>query len=195
MTKIYFVRHCTPNFENKNDRERELTKDGLAARKYIVDYLKDKSIDVIFSSTYKRCIDTIKPFSELTGLPINTAENFKERNIGKWVDDFATYSANQWKDFSYKIEGGESLQDVQIRNIIELKRILKENKNQNIVISTHGTAFSTILNYYDSSFCYDSFNKIKSIMPFIASTEFSNDNMNRYQILNPCNNNVIIEMI
>jgi len=40
------------------------------------------------------------------------------------------------------------------------------------VIGTHGTALSTIINYYDSNFNHSSFNKIKDIMPLIAVFEF-----------------------
>ncbi len=32
MTKFYFVRHCAPNFNNRNDSLRELTEDGKKDR-------------------------------------------------------------------------------------------------------------------------------------------------------------------
>jgi len=35
--------------------------------------------------------------------------------------------------------------------------IISDNVNGNIVIGTHGTALSTIINYYDVSFKYEEF--------------------------------------
>jgi len=44
----------------------------------------------------------------------------------------------------------------------------------NIAIGTHGTALSTIINYFENRFDYDEFQRIKNIMPFIACIEFEN---------------------
>lgn len=35
MTKVYFGRHAEPNFNNHDDRNRELTAKGLADRKLV----------------------------------------------------------------------------------------------------------------------------------------------------------------
>jgi len=64
---------------------------------------------------------------------------------------------------------------VQERNITALKEILNENKGKNVVIGTHGTALSTILNYYNKTFGYEEFNRIKSIMPWIIVMEFKGE--------------------
>ncbi len=37
MTKIYFVRHAQPNYNNHDDRLRELTPKGLEDRKKVTD--------------------------------------------------------------------------------------------------------------------------------------------------------------
>lgn len=62
---------------------------------------------------------------------------------------------------------------VQERNIAALSDILKNNRNKNIVIGTHGTALSTILNYYDNSYNCDSFLRIIDWMPYIIELELS----------------------
>ena len=61
---------------------------------------------------------------------------------------------------------------VQERNIAALSDILKNNRNKNIVIGTHGTALSTILNYYDNSYNCDSFLRIIDWMPYIIELDF-----------------------
>lgn len=74
---------------------------------------------------------------------------------------------------------GESLKEVQNRNINALYKILKENSNENIVIRTHGTALSTIINYFDKDFSYCSFKEIKNIMPFITYMEFEGSELKK----------------
>lgn len=37
---LYFVRHCEPNYDNHNDKERELTAKGQADTRLINDFLK-----------------------------------------------------------------------------------------------------------------------------------------------------------
>lgn len=53
----------------------------------------------------------------------------------------------RWADHDYHEEGGESLAMVQERNIEALNEILSENIDKEVVIGTHGTALSTILNW------------------------------------------------
>ncbi|PID82964.1 MAG: histidine phosphatase family protein [Clostridiales bacterium] len=192
MTNLYFIRHCKPDFSELNDRHRPLTLEGLNDRSYIVDFLKDKNIDIIFSSHYKRCVDTITPFADIVRLSINEKENLRERNIGKWVENFNEYALMQWNNFEYKIKNGESLSEVQTRNIAEIKSILYENSDKNIAISTHGTAFSTILNFYDKGFGYSEFEKIKSIMPFVGILRFERDKFLDYKIVDPKDKTLIL---
>lgn len=61
-----------------------------------------------------------------------------------------------------------------------LEKVLRMNVGKNIVIGTHGTALSTIINYYDKSFDYDRFQSIKTLMPWIVKFEF--DEMNLLEI-------------
>ena len=102
-------------------------------------------------------------------------DNLRERKISNnWINNFDEYSKNQWNDFSYKLMEGESLIEVQKRNINELDSILNENIGKNIIIGTHGTALSTIINYYDKTYNYENFMEIVNIMPYIIMLEFNN---------------------
>ncbi len=51
--------------------------------------------------------------------------------------------------------------------------VLTENENKNIVIGTHGTAFSTIMNYYLPEFDCDDFFRIIDWMPYIVQLKFN----------------------
>lgn len=176
MTKIYFVRHCEPDFSIHEDLIRPLTDKGLEDSKRVVEVLKSKEIHVIYSSPYKRAIDTVKELADTLNLKVATKEDLRERTIAdQWIDDFNGFVKSQWENFEYKLSKGECLREVQERNIKALKEILDENKGKNVVIGTHGTALSTILNHYDKSFGYNEFNRIKSVMPWIIVMEFKGE--------------------
>ena len=175
-TNVYFVRHAEPNYENHNDLLRELTPKGLTDRALVTNFLSDKQISVLLSSPYKRSIDTIQNFADSNGLKIEIVEDFRERKIDSvWIDDFNAFAKQQWTDFNYKLSDGECLQEVQDRNINALTHALKQYSGQNIAIGSHGTALSTIINYYDNSFGYADFQEIRKLMPWVVRFCFEND--------------------
>lgn len=173
-TTIYFIRHAEPNYENHDDLTRELTEKGLQDSQEIVKQFQDVRIDHLFSSPYKRSIDTITPLAQFCEKEIVIVDDFRERKItDRWIEDFTGFTEKQWTDFSYHLPGGESLQQVQERNILALEQILQEYNNQTIVIGTHGTALATILNFYIPSFGLADFNRIKHIFPYMIRLEFN----------------------
>lgn len=175
MTSVYFVRHAQPDITVHDDRTRPLTAEGLRDSIAVADLLQGRNIDLLMSSPYKRSMDTIGELSKRLELEIHTDENFRERNAGGWHgDNFLEFIKKQWADFDYRIMDGENLCEVQTRNVSALKKLLSENEGRNIVLATHGTALSTILNYYYPEYDYSSFMKIIDFMPFIIRVDFEN---------------------
>ncbi len=173
MTHIYFIRHAEPNYNNHNDLTRELTEKGMADRKLVTSFLADKSIDVVLSSPYTRSVDTVKDFADTYGFEITTMEDFRERKIDScWIEDFNGFAKKQWADFHYKLSDGESLGEVQQRNISALIQVLQKYENRNIVIGSHGTALSTIIHYYQPTFLYPQFEQIRGLMPWVVHFTF-----------------------
>lgn len=64
MTKVYFVRHAEPDYNNHEDALRELSPKGMEDRKLVTKFLMDKDIDVVLSSPYKRAVDTVRDFAD-----------------------------------------------------------------------------------------------------------------------------------
>lgn len=173
ITGVYFVRHAVPNYNNHDDMTRELTAQGLRDRKLVTDFLLDKNIDVALSSPYKRAVDTIKEFADVKKLQIEFVDDFRERKVGnEWIENFNDFCKKQWEDFDFKLSDGESLKEVQRRNIRALNNALEIHRGKNIVIGSHGTALSTVINYFDNSFGYGDFNEIKNLMPWIVQFTF-----------------------
>ena len=176
MTKVYFVRHAEPNYNNRDDMSRELSAKGMVDRELVTQFLADKNIEVVLSSPYKRAVNTVAHFADNKGLNIEIVDDFRERKVDSvWIDDFTSFSKAQWDDFDYKLSDGESLNEVQNRNISALNNVLKKYQDKNIAIGSHGTALSTIINYYDKSFGYEDFERIRTVMPWIVEFTFKND--------------------
>ena len=79
----------------------------------------------------------------------------------------------QWADFHYKLTDGETLDEVQKRNVAALQDAIQLFSEKTIVIGSHGTALSTIINYFVPQFGIEDFMRIKSIMPWIVRFSFS----------------------
>ncbi|MGF7059538.1 histidine phosphatase family protein [Brassicibacter mesophilus] len=173
-TNIYFVRHAEPDISIKDDLIRPLSKKGAADTKKITNVLMNRNINAIYSSPYKRSFDTIKDFADNSKLEIIINEDFRERKVGEWVEDFKDFSSRQWENFDFKIQNGESLREVQKRNISALCEVINNNLGKNVVIGTHGTALSTIINYYNPNFGYGDFWNIVDKMPYMLLFKFNN---------------------
>lgn len=176
MTTVYFVRHATPNYQNHDDPSRELTAKGLEDRKLVTRFLWDKNISLLLSSPYRRAVDTIRDFADAKGMEIALVPDFRERKIGNgWIEDYSGFNRRQWEDFSYKLPDGESLQEVQDRNLRALRQVLAAHAGKSIAIGGHGTALSTVVHFFDPAFGYDKFNEYKDLMPWIAEFSFEGE--------------------
>ena len=100
MTRLYFVRHAEPNFDNHNDRLRELSQKGLEDRRLVTEYLADKSVDAVISSPLKRAIDTVSDFAKTYRHEIKVVEDFRER---PWIVCFSFLGRQCVKIESYNI--------------------------------------------------------------------------------------------
>jgi 2,3-bisphosphoglycerate-dependent phosphoglycerate mutase len=171
MTSIYFVRHAQPNHAWEEDRTRPLTNEGLEDSRKVTEFLRKFKINCYASSPYKRSFDTIKEIALEHGIDIIMDERFREREKGANGNNFEMFK-RRWGDFDCHEEGGESLKMVQKRNIEAILEILNNHKDENIVIGTHGTALSTILNYFEPVYCSEDFLRIIDYMPYIIRLDF-----------------------
>ena len=176
MTTIYFVRHAEPNYENHDDRHRELTEKGMRDRDAVTDYLMDKEIHAVLSSPYQRAVDTVKHFADARGMEIELVEDFRERKVDSvWIEDFNAFAKMQWADFSYKLTDGECLREVQKRNIAALMEAALRHEGKNVIVGSHGTAIGTIIHFFDPSFGYEDFRRIQKVMPMIVKFSFDGE--------------------
>lgn len=165
--RLYLVRHAESDHTIAEDAIRPLTPQGRKDVVRVTAALRDKRIRKAYSSPYTRAVDTVQDLADTLELDIAILNDLRERAVGGWVDDFLPFARKQWEDFSYKNPKGESLEEVQERNIKAVRTIIEENLGSSVVIGTHGTALSTIVNYFDPDFGFEDFHRIVDRMPYI----------------------------
>ena len=181
MKRVYFVRHAQPEYNWKEDRTRPLTEEGKKDSAIVHEFLKDKKIDAFYCSPYKRSMDTIAEAAIFFRKEIIADERLREREKGPNGNNNGMFQ-KRWADHDYHEDGGESIAMVQKRNMEALNKILSDNilsdnTNKEIVIGTHGTALSTILNFYDRNFGCEDFLRIIDWMPYIIELDFEGNKL------------------
>lgn len=68
----------------------------------------------------------------------------------QFVNDVATPARRTWADFSWSMPDGESNQVAQRRFVATVSMILDRHAGETVLISTHGTVTTLLLNAIDS---------------------------------------------
>ncbi len=172
MTHIYFVRHAQPDYRSGENRTFPLSAEGMDDRHKALAVLKNVSFDRAVSSPYKRSMDTIMPLVEALGLELTLDERLRERDNPGGSSNSHEMFRRRWADHDFHEENGESIRSTQERNIAALKDILTGYPGQTILVGTHGTALSTIINYYRPEFGFEQFLRIIDYMPYVLHCTF-----------------------
>ena len=179
MTEVYLIRHSEKyrNFNNIiNDDSFQLFNEkiilsinGEMLANKLANMEEMSNIDVVFASNYVRSIGTAKYIAYRNKIDVNIDKNFGERiyginSIDGIMDDF---NVKQWNDIDYKLPNGESRRDVTNRMYNALIRVINDYKNKRIVIVSHGTAISFLLDKWCDVFVnYNNDNKMNTKIVF-----------------------------
>ena len=179
LTCVYFVRHAESLFVKGQERTRGLSHRGFLDAQKVKYLLVKESIDYIYSSPYKRSIQTVQPLSNAIHKEIIVKEDLRERLLagdGLFTSDtFQQSKKIAYEDMNYSFCGGESSKAAQKRAMQVLTKIMNEHQGMNIVIGTHGDIMTLMMNYFDQG--YD-FNFWKSTsMPDIYKLQFKVDKL------------------
>jgi len=160
-TRIIFVRHAEA--EGNLNRvfhgwtDSSITERGHLQAQRVAQRLKDVDIDVIYSSSLKRTLQTAQYIADVKNLPIIRTDKLKEINGGDWENREweelpklwpEEYDSWESRPHEHKMPGGESMVEFQKRLIDEVKYIIDNNKGKNICIVTHGTAIRSMMCYF-----------------------------------------------
>lgn len=157
-TVLYLIRHsegCSKsvikNIQNsdsfqENNEKSILSVVGEEKARRLSELDELKNIDAVYSSNYVRCLSTAKYIAEANDKVINIDERLGERVIGD-IDgiDWYDFHQQQMKDFDYKRDGGESLNETKKRMVEAIKNILMFETDNRVAVVTHSTAMTCLL--------------------------------------------------
>lgn len=149
-TNVLLIRHG----QSRGNAERRFgghTATPLSARGHrqaelTARILKSESLTAIYSSDLARAIETARPLSNLTGLPVHGTSAFRERSVG--VMEGLTfeaaaqqhpeqYAALLRRDFEHVLTGGESYRQLLDRARQKLDEIIDQNRGGKIAVFSH----------------------------------------------------------
>ncbi|MFB4161594.1 histidine phosphatase family protein [Geomicrobium sp. JSM 1781026] len=150
-TTIYFIRHAHSPFVFGGERERPLSDQGIAEAKRLRPVLSQIRFDHVFSSPYKRAIQTIE--YALPHASISIHESLKERPIkGNYklaTDERLIALERSFKDIDFCLEGGETVREAQVRALPVIFNMIAQKDWSNVAVGTHGNIMTSIMNYFD----------------------------------------------
>jgi probable phosphoglycerate mutase len=160
-TRLIFVRHAEAE-GNKSRHfhgwtDSSITERGHLQAKRAAEALADVDIDVIYSSSLKRTIQTASYIAEAKKLPVIQSDKLKEINGGDWENKTWTELEAKWPEayetwdnspHEHQMPNGESMKEFQKRVLDEVLLIIEQNIGKNICIVTHGTVIRTLICYF-----------------------------------------------
>ena len=152
LTNLYLVRHAHSIY-TPDELERPLSERGFADAQTVTKLLKKENIEFVYSSPYKRAIQTIEGLANAIDKEVQIENDFKERVLAeKPVEDFRMAITKVWKDDDFSWSGGESNRIAQKRGSRAILQVLERHKGKNIVVGTHGNIMVLIMNYFDHTY-------------------------------------------
>jgi len=160
VTRLILIRHAQSE-ENLSGIVQgrgpgtPLTEKGRKQAEATAEKLKDVKIDVIYSSPKLRTMQTAEIINKYHDLEIIQDKNFVDRDFGVLIgtpnkrgnltEEQKEMHRKRKSVEDYRIPGGESFDDVKKRVNESLQKILKEHKDQTIVIVSHGNPIRTMV--------------------------------------------------
>jgi len=118
-----------------------ITENGKEKIKIVAKELKNKGIDLIYSSDYFRTKQTSKIVAEELGLDVKFDSRLIDTNFGifhgKAGKEYRKLFSNKKERFSKRTPQGESWRDVRERAVAVITEIEKEYNNKTILIVSH----------------------------------------------------------
>lgn len=200
MKTIYLIRHSAPFVEIDNyinndnvlwseyNKNMILSPQGEEKAKKLCNVEELKDINEIYASNSSRAIETAKYLAESNNLKIKLDERINEREFGiNYLNEIsANFTKLSFEDKNFKLNNGESLNEVDNRFKSFINDLLN-NKSNKVAIVIHGIILLSYLNTICDYFEYNGKNfNIKfnnNIIlngtpknPSIYKIEFNNDN-------------------
>jgi probable phosphoglycerate mutase len=149
-TKLFLVRHgqSAGNAEGRfgGHGATPLSDLGFEQARVTAEALSKENINAIYSSDLLRAVQTAEPLSKLVGIPVETSQAFRERNVGVLegltFDESKQEYPNDYyalvnRNIHHVITKGESYSNLLDRITVELRNLLRKHRGERIAVFTH----------------------------------------------------------
>ncbi len=152
--------------------------------------LKFDEIECIYSSTYSSCIESAKYLSEKKKIDININSKLDDLKIGETNKTLKTISFFQEKNFDFKNNGGESLNECADR----IESFINEEVPENSVVFLPRRAlFSYVLKH--SAYGYNLDERLVLSIDDEVVMEFVEDDMEIFKVSDDENHEMKLEKV
>jgi len=134
---IYVLRHALPADGEMPNRTRPLSDIGRKQAEELVPYLNTLGLAAVYTSPFRRAVQTVQPFCEASGLSAVEREDLRE-------------SAED-----------EPLPQVRSRMVRAIQSITDAHPGDHVLVCTHGGTLWGLISHFDSRFGYEDYRQIR----------------------------------
>ncbi|MGF7057056.1 histidine phosphatase family protein [Brassicibacter mesophilus] len=158
MNKLYLIRHGESEWnilsKVQGQNNVNLTKKGIEQATKAAERLSKEKIDEIYSSDLDRAYDTAKIIADKLKLDVKKLQELREIKFGVWEGLTSSEIKENYKNehmiwmtepHKLQLPEAERLIDVQERMLKGVNKLMKENKDKNILIVSHGSAIKALI--------------------------------------------------
>jgi len=148
--RLILIRHGETEWNTQHRAQGRtdipLNERGRAQAQALGNHFAGETIDLVLSSPLSRAYETAKAVADAAGAPIKTAEDLTEIQFGVWeglsFDDIRKNYPElmkQWRECPYScdIPNAESPEEVMLRVVPYLKKVVEENPGKTIAVVSH----------------------------------------------------------
>jgi 2,3-bisphosphoglycerate-dependent phosphoglycerate mutase len=151
---VLLVRHAEPipvGSPGIADNDRPLSEAGRSAASELAEELDGWEISAIYSSPYRRAIDTVDMLARRRRLEVQVLEDLRERLLSTAPhDDWQASLARAWAEPDFALPGGESGRSAQRRAMATLDLLrTRHASGGRLVVGSHGNLISLALQHLE----------------------------------------------
>jgi 2,3-bisphosphoglycerate-dependent phosphoglycerate mutase len=153
---LLLVRHAEPyqpTFQGTDERDRSLTERGREQALRLARSFADADIEAIYSSPYRRAIQTVEPLARRHGLRLRIMEDLRERLLTPLPlseEKRLEHSRLSYEDPHYRPPGGETRKEAEMRGVAAISEIRDRHAHGLVVAGTHAGLMRIILSTFDA---------------------------------------------
>lgn len=158
MKKLFLVRHGESEWNKlkkvQGQKDIPLTEKGIEQAKLIGKRLINEGIEKIYTSDLKRAYDTASIIGKMLNIEVIPSKELREINFGIWeglTSDIIKSKFSKEHELwlknpeMLKVEGAESILDLQLRAMNEINKIISDENIDNVLIVSHSATLKTII--------------------------------------------------